>query len=107
MEEPEDTDSELVYHSDWEKLVWVGFELKCPACKTLSQDETIFEYSNQPLEEFFEDIKAQPYELCSGPPVSFHCLECSSSLKVKVLMEFSRFIYIKPVTRGKKILLAS
>jgi len=98
----------IVYDSDWEKLIGVGFELVCSECNSRKKERAIYEYNKQKLDDFLETVKIKFNELSIclwyfneyyGDAPSLYCDKCHTK------MVLSRFIYLETLTRNKKIFL--
>jgi hypothetical protein len=92
---------EIVYHSNWEKLIRIGLELECPKCKQIEEAEDIFEYNNLPLMEYIRQICETPLEYCRG--MCIYCNNCWQGSNTLIVQHIKQVKYIQPVTRMKKI----
>jgi len=96
----------VVYDTNWEKLIRVGYELTCNQCNTRKETKSVFEFHRQSLDDFLTDVKdnygqlshARHLDECSPDPYCEVCLSESP-------MVLTRFNYIEPLTRNKRILL--
>ena len=92
----------LLYNSEWKKLMFVGFELICTRCNKIVHDEAQYEYHDEPLLEFLIYISNNLEEFYSAP-IEHHCSNCYKAFKEVIKMKVHRFKYIQPVTRIKTI----
>jgi len=93
---------ELLYYSEWEKLMCVGFELICTRCNTIIDDEAQYEYHDEPLLEFLIYISKNlnKYYLA---PIEYYCSDCYEALEEVIKMKVHKFKYIQPFTMEKRI----
>lgn len=92
---------DIVYHSEWEKLIWIGLRLQCPICNQIEDTEFMFIYNDMPLMEYLNLIIDDPGEYCAGPP--FMCCHCGKALNQMIVPNITQITYIQPVTRMKRI----
>lgn len=105
--------SKVICDSDWERYLWVGYDLTCMGCNKTVKKRALFEYHQEQLYEFFAGIKKNyidEYDKCfyfyeSFYDPAFKCECCRFKIIEDIEFTITKFNYIQNIGSKLKILL--